>query len=409
MAYGDIDRLREQIERMRGMESPEARNRRMLEEQLRRMMLGESIKEKADPLGFFKADTRTGLPEPLEKLGEWMHEKHPSKEEAFQDREQRRLEEAEKIKVQDISAIPSTETPVDRVPVPELPRYMPEDQIEGFKIDPFTGKVVDTQEGQRPNIEGEDYDKIDLIRAQARMKSRGGSLQSPEGAEPLPSDFGPPTGGAFSQNELTAQMQQRADDDLLFAAESDANFASWMLQTPEIRERMRTKPAVIGEMLQRLSSAATEDARAALGMRLIELGTGPGGKLSPEVASKYQIMTGEAPPAGLVGIDRLDASKSLYGIRNDIDRSIAMAAQSLNPQFAAAMSHYGRQASAEIRKAEAQLNAGADPNMVMERAYASIAAIKAELGVDSMEQVMQQIPGTRPQPQQNLGVVGIER
>ena len=259
--------------------------------------------------------------------------------------------------------------------------------IEGLTVDPDTGEVVDLMDpeqrmmgisvpaGQGPlPMQTQLINKLDLIRAQAAMKGRGGSLQSAEGAQPDSSDWKPATGGSFSQSEMTPEIQKRLDDNMMFAAESDENFASWMLQTPEIRERMKYNPALIGEALRNLSEQKSDAARKTLGMRIIELGVGESGLLSPQAASSYEVLVGEKPPDGMVGVDRVTASQKLYQIRSQINALVAQTSQGIMGPQASIFADYSQRAIKALDDAEKQLQGNADPNMVLQRVYAMLAA-----------------------------------
>jgi len=256
-----------------------------------------------------------------------------------------------------------------------------------------------------------DEDKLLQIRAEARMKGRMGSL-SHEDMDPSIYDFLPEgpagdpakvTGGSFSQQAMTPEIQKRLDDNMLYAAQSDEQFASWMLQTPEIRERMKWDPSAIGEGLRRISEQQTEDARKTLGMRLIELGTGPSGKMSPETASAYQIWTGEAPPDGIVGISRLDAAQEIFSMRNRLDMLVNQAGFGQS----AIMNDYRRQAVPMFRRAQAALEAGADPDMVVQRLAAEVSALEGRTGVGQQQENQKSIDQMSVRGASPYGSVGV--
>lgn len=268
--------------------------------------------------------------------------------------------------------------------------------IEGLTVDQDTGDVVDTQDPEQRMmsiavpadqgpipIQQQLINKLDLIRAQAAMKGREGSLQSAEGAQPLSSDWQGEKEqyGTFSQSTMTPEIQKRIDDNMMFAAESDENFASWMLQTPEIRERMKTDPSAIAEALRTLSTQKKEDARRALGMRIMELTKNESGLMSPQDASGYEILMGEKPPAGAVGIDRMQASQQIYNMRMSIDKMITQATQGLyGGDQVDIFRNYGRLATQLFAKADQQLQANADPTMVIARLQAELASLQAPAG-----------------------------
>ena len=289
--------------------------------------------------------------------------------------------------------------------------------IEGLTVDPLTREVVDTMDPEQrmmsiavPADQGplpmqqQLINKLELIRAQAAQKGREGSLGSAPGSQPISADWKEPTGGSFSQGTMTPEIQKRIDDNMMYAAESDENFASWMLQTPEIRERMRNDPGEIAESLRVLSAQKTADARRVLGMRIMELTKNESGLMSPKDASGYEILMGEKPPAGAVGIDRMQASQQIYNMRMSIDKMITQATQGMyGGKQAEIFRNYGMLATKLFGKADQQLQQGADPNMVVARLQAELASLQAPAGSTTDDL------STKGDPTQPLGVAQINR